>query len=293
MEIEKYYSKVVDGINLLSKEDNFNSLIILSKPGMGKSFWVDKALANCGKPFVIFKGAVSEAKFFEFINENKSKIIVMRDCGNLLRKLTFIDFLKSATDLTKVRKISRLNYASHEDLPETIEFTGKILWEINDLPKKNKDDFDAIVDRSLYVELNFNLEDIKDIMYQIAQTVEEKEVTDYLVSIRDKIGAGLNIRVQKKCLDIYGACKLESKDWKDYINKFMFNELSDSKKLFYRFAGLKPVKRMDFVKYLMKEKGWSYATAERRIRIWLILEELYTNKQKQGLISLDPIREEE
>jgi len=292
MEIEKYYSKVVDAINLLANEDNFNSLILVSKPGLGKSFWVDKALASCGKPFVIFKGAVSEAKFFEFINEHKDKIICMRDCGNLLRKLTFLDFLKSATDLTKERKISRLNYAEHENLPETINFTGKIIWEANALPTKNKDDFEAIVDRSLYVELNFNNDEIKDIMYQICQNQEEKEITDYLLSIKDKLGSDMNIRLQKKCIDIYNACKRENKEWKDYIIKFIFNELPESKKIMYRFSGNKPAKRSEFVKYLMKTKNVSFATAQRRIKIWLYLEELYTNKQKQGLISTEPIIDE-
>jgi len=288
MEIDKYYNGILNGVQLLAKEDSFNSLVVKSKCGLGKSYYVDKALETCGKEFVIFKGAISEAKFFEFINENKDKIIVMRDCGNLLRKLTFIDFLKSATDLTPIRKISRSNYSTHEGVPELIEFTGKIIWELNELPTKNKEDFEAVIDRSIYVELNFSKDDIKDILYQICQNPEEKELTDYIIELGNKIGFDLNFRIQKKYIGIYNFCKVEEHDWKEYINNLMFSELPESKKLLYRFAGNNQTRRIEFVKYLMRIKDYSYCTAERRIKNWLYLEEIYSNKLKQGQLSLNP-----
>jgi len=289
--VEKYYSTIVEGIKLLANSDNFNCMIAKSKCGYGKSFWIDRALESCGKEYIIFTGEFSEAKFFSFVNDNKDKIIVIRDSASLLRKLSFIDFLKSATELTKVRKISRMNYSTHEGVPETIEFEGKIIFEINSLPKNHQDDFNAIIDRSLFIELNFSVEDIKDIMYQICQTPEEKEVTDHIILIKDKIGFDINFRLQKKCIGIYNACKKEEGDWKDYINKLMLSELPESKKLLYRFTGNKPIRRIEFVKYLMKDKGYSYCTAERRIKNWLYLEEIYSNKLKQGLLSLNKFGE--
>jgi hypothetical protein len=288
MEIEKYYNKITDGIKLLSNSDNFNSMIVKSKTSMGKSYWIDKALSECGKPYIVFTGEFSEAKFFSFVNDNKDKIIVIRDSSSLLRKLSFIDFLKSATELTKVRKISRMNYSTHEGVPETIEFEGKIIFEINNLPTNHKDDFDAIIERSIFIELNFGKDDIIDILCQISQNPEEKEVTDYIISIRDKIGSELNLRMQKKGFDIYDVCKKDKLNWKDFINRFMFSELPESKKLLYRFAGNNQTRRIEFVKYLMRIKNYSYCTAERRIKNWLYLEEIYSNKLKQGQLSLNP-----
>ncbi|MHA1676857.1 MAG: hypothetical protein ACTSU6_06735 [Candidatus Njordarchaeales archaeon] len=284
--IIKYYKPIIDGIKLLKNTD-INGLVIKSKAGLGKSYFVDYAIKTNQVNAVVFKGTISEARFFKFIQDNNDKVIVMRDCGSMLRRLTFLDFLKSATDTITVRKISRMNYSIHENVSETIEFKGKIVWEINDIPRRYKEDLDAVISRSLFVELNFSFQDIKNIMKLIAKTEREKLITEYLIKKADILGtAGFNLRVQNICFKIAEA---NVDNWKKEIDLFLNTQVSLIRKLLYRLAGFSPVKRIDFARFIIKELGVSYSTAQRMIKEGLYLKEIYSNNlMKQSLISLKP-----
>lgn len=289
IEIPKLYEPIIRGIEILNNT-NINSMIIKGSQGIGKSWWVDYTVNNNKYDYTLFKGAISEARFFKFIQDNSDKIIIMRDCGNLLRKQTFLDFLKSATDTIPVRIISRLNYSDHENTEETIEFKGKIIWEINDITKKNKEDLAAVFDRSLFIDLNPSKQDIIKIMYSICKTKEEKEITDYIITKFDIHNLdSLNLRSQNKCFIIYQESIKSNLDWKQQIELFLNIQLIESRKLLYRLAGINQIKRIEFVKFLMRQ-GMSYATSERRIRDWLYLGEIYSNnKEKQSVLCLNPI----
>lgn len=289
LEVPKIFTPIVRGVEIL-KDTNINSMVIKGPQGIGKSFWVDYAVQKAKCNYVLFKGSVSEARFYEFISDNSDKVIIMRDCGNLLRNLVFLDFLKSATDTTPKREISRLNYANHQ-VESTILFEGKIIWEINSLTDKNKDDLIAVLDRSIYVELNFSVDEIKEIMFQICIDDGEKEVTKYLIENIEKIGTNnFNFRTQVKLIQIYKDCISKKLDWKKEIDNFIKNEQSECRKMVYRLVGNNQIKRMELVRYLMRSKGWGYAKSQRSINEWLYLDELYSNGlQKQAMLSLNRI----
>ena len=286
LKLVKYYKPIIEGINILKNTD-INGLVIKSKAGLGKSYFVDYAIRALKVNAIVFKGTISEARFFKFIQDNNDKVIVMRDCGSMLRRLTFLDFLKSATDTIPVRKISRMNYSKHENVNETIEFKGKIVWEINDIPRRYKEDLDAVISRSLFVELNFSFQDIKNIMKLIAKTKEEKLITEYLIKKAKVLGTtGFNLRVQNICFKIAEANK---DNWQKEIDLFINTQVTLIRKLLYRLAGFSPVKRIDFAKFIIKELGVSYSTAQRMIKEGLYLKEIYSNNLlKQSLISLKP-----
>lgn len=290
-EIPKLYQSLVRGIEILNNT-NVNSLVVKGTQGIGKSWWVDYTVDKIKCNYTLFKGTASEARFYKFVQDNFDKLIIMRDCGNLLRRLSFLDFLKSATDTIPVRKISRLNYAKYDDVEETIEFKGKILWEINEITKKNREDLAAVFDRGIFIELNPSKQDIINIMYSICKSKEEKLVTDYIISKFSYHNLNsLNLRTQNKCLLIYNISVKDKLDWKKQIDLFLDNELSLSRKLLYRFAGFKPCRRMDFVKYLISSQGWSLSTSQRRINEFLYLGEIFSNeKMKQALLSLNPFK---
>ena len=286
--INKTYHSLIKGIELL-KNSKINTLIVLGKNGLGKSHYVDYAVKEFEIDYVLFKGTISESRFFKFIQDNHDKTIIMRDCGSMLRRLTFLDFLKSATDLIPERKISRINYAKHEGVDETITFTGKIIWEINDIPKKNIEDLRAVIDRGILVELNPSQKEIKEIMWSVCKNDLEKEVTKYLISKVKEIGLEyFNIRTQIKCFEIVESAMKNKLDWKTDLDLFIKTKYSKIKKALYRFTGDLPCKRMDFVKYLMQNWEIGYVTAQTRIKESLIIEEIYSNGlQKQSLISLN------
>jgi hypothetical protein len=288
--INHYYSIITKGVELINNS-NINGLIIKSKQGIGKSYWIDKTLEELKLNYIVFKGTISEARFFKFIQDNSDKIIVMRDCGSMLRKITFLDFLKSATDTIPIRIISRLTYAEHEDVPETISFSGKLIFELNDMPKRNLEDLKAVISRSLYIELNFSKDDLINIMRLISVTEEEKLATSYLVSKLDLISnESFNLRTREMCINILKDSLIKKLDWKKEIDQFLNTQISELKKLLYRFTGNNPCNRLDFVKFLMKEKELSYSTSERRIKEGLILGDIYTDfKLKRQKLSINKL----
>jgi hypothetical protein len=289
-EISKYYESINRAVKLLN-EGYFNGLFICGKAGTGKSFSVDNALNEINADYVVFRGEQSEPKFFSYLQENNGKIIVFRDISKLLRKISFIDTLKAITENVPHRIISRHTYAEHNGVEPDFEFIGKVILEVNDISKRYKEDLESLFSRGIYIDFNLSYADLTNLMFLICSNNEQKEVTKYLIDNFNILGANAyNLRTQDKCFKIYQAAIKDNIDWKKQIDIYIKTDMSEPRKLLYRFAGFSKVKRMDFVKFLMKNSDISFSTAERRINDWLYLEEIYSNgKQKQAILSLAPI----
>lgn len=289
--INPIYYPLIRGIEIFNKSE-INAITILGRAAVGKSYMTDYALKELGIEHLVFKGTMSEAKFFEFLQINSDKTIVLRDCGHMIRRIGFLDFIKSATDLCDKRIISRNTYAQHMGVDSEFEFTGKIIFELNELPKRYEEDLKAWLSRGILTEINPSFEDVKNIMHSICQNDSEKETTDFLISKYNVIGLNnMNLRTFKKCLMIREAAERDKLEWQKQIELFLNMEISESRKLLYRFAGLNTCVRMDFVKYLMQTKGWSLSTTQRRINEWIYLGDIYTDgKMKQTLLSLNEIK---
>ncbi len=291
--IEDFYQTIYRGIELLKKKQ-FNSLYILGKAGVGKSFAVDEAIKKYKVDARVFSGKMSEVMFFEFIKENYDKVIIFRDTSELLRNLSSINTLKILTEQKPVRIISRRVKGNEM----TIKFTGKIIIELNSLTNRYKEDLGALLSRGLFISLNFSEEDIKNIMYLISQNKEERMVTYFLLKNKQLINYDLNLRLQDKCFRLFKASQKDKRLWKSDIMMYLNTQVSEPKKLLYKCAGNKPITRNNFVRFLMREKGWSRVTSQRRIKDWLFIKDIYSNGllkraslslQKPSLISVRQI----
>lgn len=142
--------------------------------------------------------------------------------------------------------------------------------------------------RGIYLELVLSKQQLTESMFAICKNNEEKEVTKYLIDKYGLIGNnGFNLRTHNKCLKIYEASKSDKLNWKSQIDLFIKTDMTEGRKMLYRYAGEGKVKRVDFVKYLMSQ-GFSYATSERRIQDWLYLEEIHSDKKiRQSLLSIN------
>jgi len=285
------YQKLNRSLELLNSGD-FNSLYCIGKTGIGKSFQIDKKLNELNANFTVFKGDVTEAKFFEFLQTNNGKIIILRDSGKFLRQISFIDILKQATELSETRHISRLNYSSHIGVPQSFDFTGKIILELNDVGKKYKEDLTAVFSRGLVNELVFSQEEIKQIMFNRCQSDEEKMITKYLFTKTSQISPNsVNLRTQELCFILFKAAIRDNLNWKKEVSLFLETHTSEIRKNLYRLAGNSPVKRREFIKYLHLTQGFSVSTAQRRIKEALELGELFSDgRLKQDFIFLNNIK---
>jgi len=288
--IKKYYQPVWRGCELLNKGD-FNGAIFVSPTGYGKSHNIDQALKELKADYIIFQGEVSEPKFFEFLQKHKdNKILIFRDMGKLLRNISFIDTLKNLIEPIPVRTISRLTYAKHQGVSDTMKFTSKIIIELNEISKKYQQDIDALKARGLFIELNFSQNELTKIMYLICKTPFEKEITTYLIKNSKYLGKNsYNLRIQNRCITIAKAAERDLLPWKKQIDLFLKTQTCLLRKMLYRLSGFKPVRRIILVKYLIRELDWKYVSTQTRISEALFLGDLFSNdKMKQALISLNP-----
>ena len=280
--IAKFHEPIYEGIDLLSKS-SVNSMFILGEGGTGKSYSVDKALESIDKEYVVFSGYMSEPKFFEYIRDNSDKIIVLRDFSALFKNKAFIDFLKSATEIAPKRIISRMVSTKASEECPTIEFTGKLIVEANNIPNKYKSDLDAIKSRALNIEINPSPDELKTLMRSICKNDLQKSATEYLLS-KDLVYKNLmNLRTQAilfEMLSIYP-------DWEARFDRYLDTQVQEGTKLLYRYCGDGQVKRIEFVRYLMHIFNISYATAQNRVDKYLFLNHFKSNGlKKQALLSI-------
>ena len=184
-----------------------------------------------------------------------------------------------------------MTYAKHEGVKETFDFKGAIIIEINEITKRHKEDIGALFSRGLYVELILSFDEIKNIMYNICKSKENIELTKYLIKNANLIGNAFNLRTQERCFKLYEAAKRDNLDWKKEVDLFLKTEMTQIRKDLHRFTGFKPVKRIKFVRFLMGNYNFSYATSQRRISQAIYLGEIYDNELiKGGLVSMKPIK---
>jgi len=256
----------------------------MSSGGIGKSYQIDNALDRLKADYTVFSGDISDAYLYQFVYDNRNKIIVIRDVAKLLRRLACIDMFKGMTEPRGKRVIQNLKFKDTET-PNSFEFTGSVIFEMNAVMGRYRDDLEALFSRGDYVELNFSREEIAEIMRLICQNDWQREVTDYLIG---NSLVKLNLRLQDKCFRVYKASIRDGLEWKSQIDLFIKEDMTEPRKLLYRCTGTKPIRRMEFVKYLVLNKGWSMRTSQRKIEEFIELGEIYSDgKQKQAILSLE------
>ena len=280
-EILNYYKPIYRAIQKLALGYT-NLVFIKGKAGIGKSFHIKLALNKFNVDYVSVAGMVSDAYFYRLLYENNGKTIWFKDVLRLLRNLTSISNLKNACE------------TDPEDLPREFIFTGKIIFDYNNLQEVAfKDDFEALLSRGEFIELTLDYDDLANIMRQIARTKEEKEVTEFL--IKNYVFCGynnFNLRTQQKAFQTYRFAKELGLNWKKELLEELQQMKSPIQAMLYEFLGRKAKTTVELKRWLIR-KGYvqTERTAERRIREWLNLGEIYKvdTRERNFLVSLYPM----
>jgi hypothetical protein len=312
-EIKTYYSRLRRTVELIAK-GYLNSAFIHGRGGLGKTFNIISTLNELGlkqdKDYITFQGDISEAYLYRFLYENKDKIIIMRDLAKLLMIPRSIDILKAVTETTGKRIVMRANYSKEqEDLPNIFEFSGKLIFEFNNLHFNGmKEDIEALFSRGEYYNMVLSLGDIRDIMNKICKDEKERETTDYLIENYRYTGINtLNLRTQQKAFKIREYAEKEVRDWKLELKIFLESEMTTTRRNLYQLIGDKAFNTKDLKKLLIKSGTDSInhlGTASRRIRDYVVLNELfivgfvtedeeelekYMNDHRNYFVSINPI----
>lgn len=201
-----------------------NSLIVSGQAGVGKTSVVTETLKSIGMVSDIHyyksTGTITTAGLYETIFKHRNKLLIFDDCDSVLKDADSINLLKGALDTYPVRELSKITKGTTFDstgmsdveieekyqesdgrlLPNRFGFSGQIIF-ISNLTEDKFDD--AILSRSLHVDVNLNKNEIigrmRDIMSRISPEVDmgiKEEALDYLIFITGNypVKFDLNIR---------------------------------------------------------------------------------------------------
>ena len=312
-DIRKYYERLRKSVEMVAKA-YFNCTFLKSSAGLGKSYQVTATLNDMGMKsgtdYVEFAGDISPAYIYRFVLENNGKIIIFRDTARLIQELRSIDMLKAMTETHGDRIVRRAIYGKDfDDLPCFFKCESGFIFEFNNLHFNGlKEDLEALISRGDFVSVVFSMQDIANIMMQIATTTEQKEVTEFLLKHYRYIGMNaLNLRTQHKAFQIYNYSQKNGSVWQEEIVKFLTSEMTATRKMLYGLIGDRAVRSADLKRLLVVSQIDNIShlrTADRRIRDWVMLRELfivgfvcdddeelerYLNTHKNFAVSINPI----
>lgn len=163
--INERFGFVSDMVTMLAVGDQA-SVIVTGPGGLGKSFTVtqalrqagmkDMSLAEIGAPagknnYVVVKGYATPKGLYRTLYENRDGVIVFDDTDSVLKDPVSLNLLKGALDSYSRRIISWRADIRDEDLPQSFEFKGRVIF-ISNLSSNQIDQ--AIITRSMAVDLS-------------------------------------------------------------------------------------------------------------------------------------------
>lgn len=273
-----------------------NLAFIKGRGAIGKSFNIRQALLRNKVEPVEISGDITEAYLYRLLFENNGRIFWFKDVSRLLAGVQSTNLIKAATETEDKRLLTKNSYSKQQDdLPDKFIFSGKIIFDYNEIAQNQiKEDFEALITRGDYIEINLSMEDVKEIMGKIAKENWQKEVTDHLIKNYEFTGYNLiNLRTQYKAFKTYNYCKSKGLDWKSELSQELKNSISKVKGMLYSLIGLKAVRTSELKKLLLKYGMVNtLRTADNKVKEYLELEEIYrvSSEDRNFYVSLKSLK---
>jgi len=186
-----------------------NSLIVTGDSGVGKTQTVIDTLVSLGfkedVDYYIATGTSTTAALYELLFRFRNKLLVFDDCDDVFKDSDSNNMLKGALDTYQKRSVSKLTKGNTFDsvgmtdeqmeeqfktsgkYPNKFVFTGQVIFVSN---LTEKDFSDALLSRSLHVDVHLNRQELfdrmKDIMKKLVPDVDEDmklEALEYLAYV--------------------------------------------------------------------------------------------------------------
>jgi hypothetical protein len=155
---------------------NIRAVTVTGAPGVGKTYTVEQILEHFKEKqntqFEIVKGALSAVNLYKLAYRNRKagNVIVLDDADSIFNDEDALNLLKVLCDSSDIRKVSWMkesNALKEDDIPQSFEFAGAMIFISNlDFQRfvdegKNKyaQHFEAIMSRSMYLDLRLHTRD--------------------------------------------------------------------------------------------------------------------------------------
>lgn len=182
---------------------NSRSLIVSGPAGLGKSFTVERTLAQWdpnGVNHVIVKGYVRATGLIKLLYQyrEEGQVVVFDDADTIFFDDTSLNLLKAVCDTTERRRVSWLSEGKLMDdetgeiIPRSFDFDGTVIfisnYDFDNMIEKGHrlaPHLNALISRSHYIDLA--LKTRRDYLVRIRQVIREGMLEDLTVSQRDDV----------------------------------------------------------------------------------------------------------
>lgn len=179
------------------------SLIVSGPAGLGKSYTVEKALAEWNPDadsYTTIKGFVRATGLFKTLYKYRQpgQVVVFDDADSIFYDDVSLNILKAVCDTTEIRKVSWLSEGvlideeEAETLPKTFQFDGTIIFITNldfdtmiERGHKLAKHLEALMSRSYYIDLA--MKNKRDFLIRIRQVVKEGMLSDLTVTEKEDV----------------------------------------------------------------------------------------------------------
>lgn len=180
---------------LVTLAGQVDGLIASGPPGIGKSYGIERELERKGRKLQVVRAGLSPIGLFVKLWETRAPgyTLVIDDSDNILSMREGIDLLKAALDTNKPRRVqwNKANKSLKQmGIPQQFEYDGQIIFITNmDMrnakPRSRQDDYDALMSRANYLDLE--LSTIEDKLIRCQMALEEGMLSELPLSVRGKI----------------------------------------------------------------------------------------------------------
>lgn len=194
LKIQKNFDSMLAVLESMLKPNSpINSMIVSGAPGIGKTYSLSKRLdkahnsAECNVKSI--SGKMTTLALFEVLYKNRhsTDVVLLDDMDSIFDSEDGMNLLKAVLDTSKrtVSYMSTSKYMRDNNIPNTFEFNGKIIFITNkDLHKiagskgKQAPHCQALISRSVYVDLEIQAKE--DIMIHIENVMLSTNIlSDY------------------------------------------------------------------------------------------------------------------
>jgi len=193
--INERFGFLSDMVTMLARGDQA-SVVVTGPGGLGKSHTVTNALVKTGftdtstleegsvvnkeKAFNVIKGYSTPKGLYRTLYENRDGVVVFDDCDSVLKDPVSVNLLKAALDSYDRRIISWRADFRDEELPNSFEFKGRVVF-ISNMDSGKLDQ--AIVTRSLAVDLSMTSKQKVERMQHLCKSKEF--MSEYAQNLKD------------------------------------------------------------------------------------------------------------
>lgn len=203
-----------------------NGCFIAGGAGLGKTYTIQQILEDDlgleeDVDYVYIKGYSTPLALYETLYNYSNKLVVFDDTDSIFREDAALNILKGVLDTTKKRKVCWNSSRMDSDLPQSFEFTGRVIFISNINPEKMKNpSFHAVMTRVLNVNVHGTKEEIKDLVVSKLPVVaaelsaaDRSAVKDFIEESYRRIPT-LSLRTLVHIVGLYNYGKATGKDWK-------------------------------------------------------------------------------